>query len=82
MESNLFETALGIHDPWHVTGVNLDAEARILTIRIDFKPGSRFTVAGEAGTHLVHDTVEKRGPGCMRLSTGTTEYTGTVPSNL
>ena len=60
MESNLFETALGIHDPWHVTGVNLDAEARTLTIRIDFKPGSRFAVAGEAGTQPVHDTVEKR----------------------
>ncbi len=60
MSERLFETALGIAAPWRVAGVDLDATARTLTIRIDFAPGSRFAVPGETGTHPVHDTVSKR----------------------
>ena len=60
MNEQLFETALGVNEPWHVVAVELDAAAKILTIGIDFTPGSRFAVAAEAGTHPVHDTVNKR----------------------
>lgn len=60
MTEKLFETALSITPPWHVAGVDLDAPSRTLTIRIDFTPGSRFTVAGVEGAHPVHDTVTKR----------------------
>lgn len=60
MSEKLFETALGIAKPWHVAGVDLDAPARTLTIRIDFTPGSRFALPGEEGLHPVHDTVTKR----------------------
>jgi transposase len=60
MNEKLFETALGIAEPWHVVSVDLDAAAKTLTVGIDFTPGSRFTVAGEPGVHPVHDTVSKR----------------------
>lgn len=60
MESELFEAALGIKEPWCVSEVALDVSAQTLTIRIDFAPGSRFAVPGEEGVHPVHDTVEKR----------------------
>lgn len=60
MNEKLFETALGIAEPWHVVSVDLDATAKTLTIGIDFAPGSRFAVAGESGVHPVHDTVSKR----------------------
>lgn len=60
MNDKLFETALGIAEPWHVVAVDLDAAAKTLTIRIDFASGSRFAVAGEIGVHPVHDTVSKR----------------------
>ncbi len=60
MNGRLFETALGIAEPWHVVSVDLDAEAKTLTVGIDFTAGSRFAVAGESGVHPVHDTVSKR----------------------
>lgn len=60
MTDKLFENALGIAEPWHVSDIALDAQAKTLMIRIDFTPGSRFAVAGEAGLHAVHDTVSKR----------------------
>jgi len=60
MDEKLFETALGIAEPWHVVSVDLDAAAKTLTVGIDFTPGSRFAVAGESGAHPVHDTVSKR----------------------
>jgi len=55
----LFEAALGISAPWHVAGTDFDVAQRLLRIRVDFEAGSRFAVAGEAGMHPVHDTVEK-----------------------
>jgi hypothetical protein len=57
MTAKIFETALGIATPWYLAGVDLDAVARTLTIRIDFVAGSRFALPGEAGAHPVHDTV-------------------------
>ena len=60
MNDKLFETALGIAEPWHVVSVDLDAAAKTLTIGISFTPGSRFAVAGEPGVHPVHDTGSKR----------------------
>jgi transposase len=60
MSEKLFETALGIGPPWYVTDADFNAQARTLTIRVDFASGSRFAVPGEAGQHPVHDTVPKR----------------------
>ena len=60
MNERLFETALGIAEPWHVASADLDATAKTLTVGIDFTAGSRFAVAGETGVHPVHDTVSKR----------------------
>lgn len=60
MTEKIFETALGIVPPWYVAGVDLDAAARTLTIRIDFVAGSRFAVPGVGGAHPVHDTVTKQ----------------------
>jgi transposase len=60
MTEKIFETALGIATPWYVAGVDLDAAAKTLTIRIDFVVGSRFAVPGVDGAHPVHDTQAKR----------------------
>ena len=60
MTEKLFEAALGIGPPWFVAGTDFNAQARTLTIRMDFAAGSRFAVPGVAGEHPVHDTVTKR----------------------
>jgi transposase len=60
MSEKLFETALGIGAPWYVAGADFNAQARTLTIRVDFAAGSRFGVPDVAGEHPVHDTVTKR----------------------
>ena len=60
MTEKLFEAALGIGAPWYVAGTDFNAQARTLTIRVDFAPGSRFAVPDVAGEHPVHDTVSKR----------------------
>jgi transposase len=59
MTAKLFETALGIVEPWSVASVNFDEATKVLTISIDFLPGSRFAVSGHEGVHPVHDTVSK-----------------------
>ena len=59
MTAKLFESALGITDPWSVASVEFDEGAKTLTILIDFKVGSRFAVSGHDGQHGVHDTVAK-----------------------
>lgn len=59
-EAKLFEAALGIEAPWYVRDVAFDAQARTLTIAVDFIPGSRFGHPEVAGEHPVHDTVVKR----------------------
>lgn len=60
MQDKIFEAALGIGAPWFVSAVRFDAAAKMLTIEIDFKTGSRFAVPGESGQHPVHDTVSKQ----------------------
>lgn len=60
MSTKLFETALGIVEPWFVQGVQFDAAKKTLTIAVDFVAGSRFAVPGIEGTHPAHDTVAKR----------------------
>ncbi len=59
MTAKLFEVALGIAAPWSVDTVNFDEAAKVLSVLIDFKPGSRFAVSGHEGVHAVHDTVTK-----------------------
>jgi transposase len=59
MTAKVFETALGIAPPWSVASVDFDEAAKLLTVRIDFKPGSRFAVPDREGVHPVHDTVTK-----------------------
>ena len=61
VQDKLFEAALGIEAPWFVNAVRFDAAAKVLTIEIDFKTGSRFAVPQQeqAGQHPVHDTVTK-----------------------
>ncbi|MEW6693027.1 MAG: hypothetical protein AB1340_09375 [Pseudomonadota bacterium] len=60
MHTKSFEVALRVTEPWHVVGVDFDVHKKVLTIRIDFTPGHRFTVAGLSGEHPVHDTLTKR----------------------
>ena len=59
MTAKLFETALGINEPWTVASVEFDEAAKLLTVLIDFKPGSRFAVSGHEGMHPVYDTQAK-----------------------
>ncbi|MGH8431730.1 MAG: ISL3 family transposase, partial [Solimonas sp.] len=59
MTAKLFEAALGIGAPWSVSSVQFDEAAKVLTVLIEFKRGSRFAVAGCEGAHPVHDTLVK-----------------------
>lgn len=59
MTAKLFETALGIADPWTVASVEFDEKVKTLTVLIDFKTGTRFSISGHEGSHPVHDTVTK-----------------------
>lgn len=59
---DLFTLALQLTPEWTVSDCVLDQEKRCLTLKLDFKAGSKFPVPG-AGHQLlypVHDTVEKR----------------------
>ena len=60
MTAKVFEAALGIAAPWSVATVNFDEAAKLLTVLIDFKVGSRFAVSGHDGVQGVHDTVTTR----------------------
>ena len=59
MTAKLFEAALGIAEPWAVDTVKFDESAKVLTVVVDFKPGTRFAISGHQGEHPVHDTVTK-----------------------
>lgn len=59
MTAELFAAALGVESPWSVTKVDFNQARKLLTIVIDFKPGSRFAVAGAEGAHPAHDTTTK-----------------------
>jgi transposase len=56
----LFEAALGVGSPWYVRETAFNPEARTLTIRVDFRCGSRFSHPEVAGEHPVHDTQTKQ----------------------
>jgi len=60
MTEKLFESALGLSAPWYVAGTEFNVQARTLTIRVDFAPGTRFSLPGLDGEHAVHDTLPKR----------------------
>jgi len=49
MHSKLFEAALGVSDPWFVSGVDFDAAAKLLTIQID-RGGRAKSDSGISGT--------------------------------
>jgi transposase len=59
MHDRLFEAALGIVPPWSVVGVRFDEASKVLTVGINFTPGSRFATGGATGEFPVHDTVTK-----------------------
>ena len=59
MTAKLFESALGISDPRFVTSLAFDEAAKTLTLLIDFKAGSRLSVAAHGGAYAVHDSVTK-----------------------
>jgi transposase len=59
MTAKVFEAALGISAPWSVGAVEFDEATKVLTVPVDFKPGTRFQVSGHEGLHPVHDTVVK-----------------------
>ena len=59
MTARLFEVALGIAAPWSVSSVEFDETAKVLTVLVDFKPGTRFAILEHEGMHPVHDTVSK-----------------------
>ena len=55
----LFQLALGLEKPWHVSSSIFDVDNKRLDIRIDFKPGSTFTCphCGREGVKA-YDTTE------------------------
>jgi transposase len=57
---SLFQAALGLSDPWRVTSVEFDAEAKRLDLRVDFPKGSTFCCpeCDRAGLKA-YDTEEK-----------------------
>jgi len=59
---DLFTLALQLTAEWKVTDCQLDQQARRLTLKLDFKSGSKFCAPGAEHQLLcaVHDTVEKR----------------------
>ena len=45
----LFQAALGLSDPWQVTSVVFDAEAKRLDLRVDFAKGARSRARSVSG---------------------------------
>jgi transposase len=57
-QASLFAAALGLRDPWRVTGVEFNPKESQLELRIDFEAGARFPCPDCQDLCLVHDTVE------------------------
>ena len=56
----LFQAALGLSDPWLVTSVEFDVEAKRLDLRVDFAKGARFPCPEcERAGCAVKDTEQK-----------------------
>ena len=51
IESNLFNLALGLQDPWHVEDLRFSTDKKRLDIYIDFEKGSEFScpICSEGG---------------------------------
>ena len=43
MNQDLFQLALNITDPWHISDVDFNVESKRLDVYIDFKKGSTFS---------------------------------------
>lgn len=59
MTAKVFGAALGIATLWSVGAVNFNEISNVLTVQIDFKPGTRFAISGHKGVHQGHDTAPK-----------------------
>lgn len=56
-DTDLFQLALGLREPWFVKAANFDAQARRLDIELDFTRGGRFACPHCAHADCpVHDT--------------------------
>ncbi|AMM18523.1 hypothetical protein AX768_30220 (plasmid) [Burkholderia sp. PAMC 28687] len=42
MTAKVFEAALGISAPWSVGAVDFNESTKVLTVPVDFKPGTRW----------------------------------------
>ncbi len=63
MTAKVFEAALGIGAPWSVGAVEFDEATKVLTVPVDFKPGTRFRYRAKRG--------------CIRFMTPWSRPTGT-----
>ncbi len=61
-EHGLFQSALGVSDPWFVKRVEFDETRGRLTIHLDFRDGARFTHGERPGEYPVHDVETRRVP--------------------
>ena len=59
----LFSKALGIENPWRITGVSFDSKKKRLDINVDFVRGALFQSKDEKTEEVkeykAYDTVEK-----------------------
>ncbi len=59
----LFSKALGIEDPWKITGITFDSAKKRLEIDVDFARGATFEyqdgITGETKEYKAYDTVTK-----------------------
>lgn len=60
MSDAIFAAALGVEKPWYIVGTQFDSVGRVLTVRIDFRDGTRFAHPAHAGTHAVYDSQIRR----------------------
>ena len=59
-DTELFQQALGLTPPWHVTRTEFDPELQQLDLYIDFAPGGTFACPECAAPGCkAHDTEEK-----------------------
>jgi len=59
-DTELFQIALGLLEPWQVVSSEFDVELGLLSIRLDFKAGAKFSCPDCQASGPTHDTVEKR----------------------
>ena len=60
MTAKLFETALGIEQPWYVRDISFDIDAHKVTIFVDFTFGSLFQHPDVEGVYPVYDSSIQR----------------------